>query len=460
MELLSGVQRVHITGIGGIGTSGLAMLLAESGIQVSGSDVVRPPFLDSYPEEMFAVSLEQDGSALPKEIDLLVRTVAAEPGSNAEVDAALERGIPVKTYPEVLGELTKKFRTIAVTGTHGKTTTSAMIGKVLLDAGLDPSILVGSFLPYLNGKNARLGSGDWLVIEADEYRQAFHHYWPEVAVVTNVEFDHPDAYEDEAAVQDAMVEFLQHVPSGGLLVLNVDDKGSNAVEARLEGDADVVLTSVQDDLRAAIVPESLSLGPAASEFSVGSTAYTLRVPGQYNVANALQAIAVADHLEVSRADSAKSLGGFQGTWRRFQLRGTRDGADVIDDYAHHPTEVRATLSAAKQRYPDKRVIVVFQPHHRARLQGLLDEFATAFTDADEVLLLPTYHVEGREEGIEDQVTVLYDKLETSGVHVRFFQTFVGVAGAVIPQLSEDVVVLTLGAGDVTQVPDLILGESA
>ena len=132
---------------------------------------------------------------------------------------------------------------------------------------------------------------------------------------------------------------------------------------------------------------------------------------------------------------------------------------MIDDYAHHPTEVRATLSAAKQRYPDKRVIVVFQPHHRARLQGLLDEFATAFADADEVLLLPTYHVEGREEGIEDQVTVLYDKLETSGVHVRFFQTFVGVAGAVIPQLSEDVVVLTLGAGDVTQVPDLILGES-
>ncbi len=453
-------RSVYFIGIGGIGLSGLARLYSAAGARVSGSDREASVVTDELEATGVHVAIGvQDASALPNDVQLVVRTVAAAPGSNAEVDEALKRGVQVQTYPEALGELTRSARTIAICGTHGKTTTSAMIAQILLDAGLDPSVLVGSRLPFLDGANARLGKGDVFVIEADEYRRAFDHYWPEVTVMTNVEFDHPDAFVDEAAVRDAFRDFLGHLTPDGLAILNVDDPGTEAVSDGLSEETASVLVSFAGDARAALVPEELILGAQETSFRIGKTRFALHVPGKHNVANALQAVAVADHLEIPRTQTAASLAKFTGTWRRFELRGERNGAPVIDDYAHHPAEIRATLQAARQRYPDRTIICVFQPHHRARLSGLLQDFSEAFSDADEVVLLPTYHVTGREEGEPDEIQTLVEKLEARKPgKVRFVSTFEEAAETVIPEMNVRAAVFVFGAGDITKLPNLLLAS--
>ena len=455
--LIPNTKRVHFVGAGGIGMSGLLRLLHASGHAVSGSDAASSKVTEDLVASGLDVFIgEQDGSFLPDHVDLLVRTVAAEPGKNGEVDLAIERGIDVKTFPEVLGELTRNRKTIAVTGTHGKTTTSAMISKILLDAGFDPTILVGSRLPFLEGSNARLGEGEWMVIEADEYRRAFDHYWPRIAVVTNAEHDHPDAYSTPESMFEAYREFLSHVEDDGLIVLNADDAGTESVTSNLPETAAVLLASAKGSDRAALVPDDVSYDGGTTTFCVGKTPFELSVPGEHNVSNALQAVAVADELEIPRETSSAALASFEGTWRRFELRGNKDGSDIIDDYAHHPTEITATISAARQRYPDKRAVVVFQAHHRARLQEFLGAFGDALSLADDVILLPTYHVEGREEGLEDRIGDVREALERDGTLVSYAESFEDAVEIVLPKLDDDVVVLTLGAGDVTRVSEMIL----
>lgn len=457
------IQSAHIVGIGGIGTSGLARILKDRGIRVSGSDVVANVITHDLRAEGCTVHIgAQDGSALPDAVDVVIRTVAATPEANAEVALAVTRGVHMVTYPEALGELTRQYRTIAVTGTHGKTTTSAMIAKILIDAGYDPTVLVGAKLPFLQGSNARSGSGDWFVIEADEYRRAFDHYWPEMICLTNAEYDHPDAFSSEEELFQAYAEFLQHLPQDGLLVMNVDDRGSSIVAQQAKTNADTILTSVTGSSQAAVAADSIEATESSTRAMIGSTRLELSVPGEHNVANALQAIAVADHLDIDRATSTRALRSFSGAWRRFEQRGTIENAVVIDDYAHHPTEIRATLAAAQQRYPHKTIVAVFQAHHHDRLARLLDDFAQAFDDADEIMVLPTYHVAGRQTGIRDAHDELFQKLSDRYVHVRDVESLEAAAQHLQERIStqDDLAVIVMGAGDSTLVSDQLLAASS
>jgi UDP-N-acetylmuramate--alanine ligase len=359
-------RRVHLVGIGGAGMSAIASVLLESGEQVTGSDRAH---------SLYTAELEKRGVVIEymhraenvAGADLLVAS-SAVPDDNVELQAALALGIPVKRRAEFLGELTRGYRTIAIAGTHGKTTTTGMIAWVLEQDGRSPTFIVGGMLPDLSG-NARHGTGRDFVIEADEYDHTFLGLHPDVAVVTNVELDHPDCYPTFEAFQDAFAQFSQQVES--MLFVCKDDPGALALEPAhakrmtygLDPDADLHA----EDIRVNTAGGSDFLVLRGSE-TIGLV--RTRLPGDHNVRNALACLAVCDYLGVEFRVVREALTNFHGAERRFQLKGQAAGVTVIDDYAHHPTEIRATLSAARQRFPQGQIWVVFQPHTYSRLRAL------------------------------------------------------------------------------------------
>lgn len=412
------VKHIHIIGVGGIGTSALAQYYLKKGLIVSGSDAARSEVTDSLKAKGIRVTIGHLAENV-RGADLVIHSAAVKEG-NEEFDAAKLAQIPTKLYAEAMGEITKNYTTIAVSGSHGKSTTTAMIAKILIDAGLDPTVIVGTKMHELGGNNFRMGEGELLVLEADDYNRHFHNYHPTIAVVTNVDAEHLDIYKNLSGVKEAFVKFLQGTKQGGTIIANGADK--NTVEVIKKTDLlkhQVILYNETDLAR-----------------------HDLGVPGEHNESNAEAAFWVAKTVGVDEQQIKKSLGAFRGSWRR--LEEIKEG--VYTDYAHHPTEIKATLRALKQANPDKQLICVFQPHQRDRLNKLFNDFKHSFVSADQLYLIPLYTAKGRDsDSGEDSESLA--KIITNPAAV-YFDSFAEAFEQVKPFFTDANIVVFMGAGDI------------
>ena len=387
MVMLRKTRRMHFVGIGGIGMSGIAEVLINLGYQVTGSDVEEGGTVRRL-RSLGARITRGHLAAHVGDADVVVFSSAVKP-DNPEVQEARRRQIPVIPRAEMLAELMRIKYGVAVAGSHGKTTTTSMVAQVLSGAGFDPTILIGGRLGVL-GSNAKLGSGDLLVAEADESDGSFLRLTPTIAVVTNIDAEHLDHYGSLTSLQDAFVDFLNKVPFYGVGIVCLDETRIQEILPRLSRRVVTYGFSAQADLSAANVELKefrSSYDACLQGKALGRV--VLQVPGRHSIANSLAAIAVGLDLEVPFPTVAAELGRFRGADRRFQLKGEIGGVMVIDDYGHHPVEILATLAAAKKGWT-RRTVVVFQPHRYTRVQALLNEFARAFYDADVLAVTDIY----------------------------------------------------------------------
>ncbi len=446
-------RRIHMIGIGGIGLSAIARVLLANGDVVSGSDMSRSQITDELERLGAKIAIghraENVGDA-----DIVLVTSAA-PTDNPEVQEARRRGIRIVRRYDFFPELTSGKKTIAVAGTHGKTTTTGMVAALLLNGGLDPSVVVGGIIPELGG-NGRAGRGEYFVVEADEYDYAFLGLRPAIAVVTSIEMDHPDIFKNVDEVAAAFQKFLHLVPTDGLIVGCGDHE---RVAQELQSIKQVSVTRYgfghNNDWRADdIVPNSRGgTDFTVQRYGARVGTFTLQIPGRHNVLNALAALAVADSVGVEVASARETLANFKGAARRFQVKGEVGGVVIVDDYAHHPSEIRATLAAARQRYPGRRLWAVFQPHTFSRTVALLDDFAQAFADADRVILAAIYAARERENpGISSRDLVLRIKHPQAD----YISQLDAIVSYLKSALKPGDVLITLGAGDVYQVGEQLM----
>jgi len=434
------LKSIHFVGIGGIGMSGIAEILSHAGVSVSGCDAKRSAATDLLRRRGIRVDIGHDPAHL-EGVDLVVVTAAVK-GEHAEMEAARRRGIRIMKRAEALGAIVDAKRAVGVSGTHGKTTTSAMISVVLEEAGLDPTVLVGGMVRNFE-TNAKSGGSDLLVVEADEYARTFHHLHPEVAVVTNIEADHLEYYGSFDAIVDAFGIFLSNVKPGGLIVGCVDDP----IVARLlpEGAVRYGLSEVAE-LRAL----NLQFHERGTSFEVpGLGSFELLVPGEHNVRNALAAIAVARYFAIPYETIAAALAKFLGVDRRFQILGDYLGAIVVDDYAHHPTEIRATLHAARAGYPERRIVALFQPHLYSRTRDFAREFGDALRIADIPIVTPIYAA--REEPVAGlSARIIAD----SAPGIEFLdRSNAEIVNEMRRRLGPKDIFITMGAGDVHEIAE-------
>ncbi len=459
-------QHVHLIGIGGSGLSAIARVLLEEGHRVSGSDRQLSPLT----AELARLGATIHHGHRPENVGQadVVLISSAVPDDNPEVIAARQRGIPVVKRAEFLGEMMAGRYGVAVAGTHGKTTTTAMIATILTEAGLDPTFIVGSVVDNL-GTNAHAGRGPHFIIEADEYDHTFLGLRPRLAVVTTVEHDHPDCFPTIEAVMDAFTRFVALVPDDGGLIVCGDDPNARRLGTMGMGDAGGIPPSAPSrkvltyGLGEGWDWQAVDLQPndvGGSDFVAlrhGRPAgdVRLRIPGRHNVLNALAALAVADELGIPPAQAGASLAAFRGTKRRFEHKGTVGGVTVIDDYAHHPTEIRATLAAARERYPERRIWAVFQPHTYSRTKALLDEFAASFADADHVIVTDIFAARER-----DTLGLSADDIVQRMAHpdARHIAGLEAVADHLLAHLRPGDVLITLGAGDGYLIGERVLRE--
>lgn len=448
------IKNIHFVGIGGIGMSGLAEILTNYDLRISGCDAVASSTTERLAGAGIPVAIGHD-PLHAESSDLLVMSSAIRRG-NAEVARARELRVPVIRRAEMLGEVTRLKRGIAVAGTHGKTTTAAMIAIVLAEAGLDPTLIVGGVLRNY-ARSARLGGGEFLVVEADEYDRSFLTLHPNLAVITNIEADHLDVYADLDDIRRTFAEFASRVPFYGAVIACADDANVVALLDLVEKREIRYGLGEEAEVRAV----DLVFDGRGSRFSVTRHGekvgeVSLRVPGEHNVRNALAALAVALELEVPFDVAAAGIERFEGVERRFQLLGHCRGAMVVDDYAHHPTEVRATLEAARRGYPDKRVIALFQPHLFSRTRDFGVEFADALGLADLAYVAPIYPA--REEPIPGVTSALItDAAGRKGLeNVRMLEgDSQALASALRDELGPNDLLVTMGAGDVNKVGALL-----
>ncbi|ETX08213.1 UDP-N-acetylmuramate--L-alanine ligase [Candidatus Entotheonella palauensis] len=439
-------RHIHFVGIGGIGMSGIAEVLLNLGYAVSGSDLAASDITRRL-QAGGATIFQGHDAAHVIGADVVVTSSAVKP-DNAEVSMARERHIPVIPRAEMLAELMRMKYGIAVAGTHGKTTTTSLIATILDQGGLDPTVVIGGRLNSLGG-NAQLGQGDYLVAEADESDGSFLLLSPTIGVVTTVDAEHLDFYRDLPAIQDAFVQFVNRVPFYGCSVICLDQPHIQSLVPRMKKRYVTYGMTSQADY---VVRDIAFIG-TRSRFEVYDGReplgrFTLNLPGVHNVYNALAAIAVGRELDVDLTTIAEALDAFSGIHRRFEIVGTRDGVTVVDDYGHHPEEIRQTLRAAKAVWPDARLVVVFQPHRYTRTQALQDDFHTAFYEADTLILLDIYAAsEAPIPGVSSEG--LYTGIKAHG-HRRVF--YLPGPDDVLSFLRDDLgtgdVLMTLGAGDV------------
>lgn len=446
--MLSPQRRVHFVGIGGAGMSAIAKVLLEMGYNISGSDL-KPSSTIQRLESLGAstyIGHRRENLNAP---DLLVVS-SAIPEANVEVVAAREANIPIYTRGEILAELMNMKRGIAVAGSHGKTTTTSMISLVLEKNGLDPTFLIGGELNDIGG-NAKLGTGEYLVAEADESDGSFLRLQPEIAVVTNIENDHLDYYGTVDKIVEAFAAFVAAVKKGGVAVLCRD---SYLVEKIIPGVKGRVITYGIHQQEAHLTARDitpLDLGSRCRVYRGGRELgqLTLKVPGEHNVANSLAAVAVGLELGLSFSQIAEALETFRGVHRRFELLGEVAGIKVVDDYAHHPTEIRATLKAARAGIFN-RIIVIFQPHRYTRTKFLKAEFGRAFTAADEVIVTDIYSAgEQPIPGITGETIAA--EIGAQGIRVKYIEEMAEIPRYLKGRLGRGDLVLTIGAGDVWKV---------
>lgn len=378
---LSDVQKIHIIGIGGIGTSAAAKWCKAQGIQVTGSDMYASDMTTELMNMGISVSIGHDAAHVPDQCDLILYS-GAVPETNPERAIAVERGIEQWVYARFLGEVAKTKKTIAVSGTNGKSTTTAMIGKILIDAGLDPTVILGTKSSDLAGGNMRVGNGEWFVVEACEHMAHMLEIQPDVAVITNIEEDHLDYYRDIDHIVETFQQWIDCEGKCARTVINRDDTHSQKLHARSLDRFGV---------------DGRTVGEGVQTFEVAGVDVTLKIPGAFNAQNAAAALTAARLIGVEDDVALQALADFSGTWRRFEHLGTWHHADVYSDYAHHPSAIRGTIAAFKEFFPTRRLVVVFEPHQHSRTHELFDDFVESFDGVDVLVLSEIYQVEGRTE---------------------------------------------------------------
>lgn len=421
----SKIKSVHFIGIGGIGISAIARMFLLEGKKVSGSDASESEVTEELRKCGARIFVGQKAENIPVDCGLVIYTIAVPP-ENPELVEAKRRGIPMLSYPEALGVISKNKYTIAISGTHGKTTTTAMVAKILMDAGMDPTVVVGSFLladekdtGCLNCRhpvscNSRTnfiaGKSRYFVVEACEYRRSFLNLSPKILVITNIDADHLDYYRDLEDIKSAFAELAAKTP--------------------------VVI----DNFSSVKLPQD----------------FRLRVPGRHNIENAKAALAVARALHIPDDVALKSLTGFSGTWRRFEYRGkAKNGALVYDDYGHHPTEIEATLQCARELFTTQKIVVVFQPHLYSRTKDHFVAFGKCFASANSVVVLPIYAAREKNPGDITSERVV-DEVKKNGKDAHFAQTFAEAAALAQTLCEKGDLILTLGAGETNKVADILV----
>jgi UDP-N-acetylmuramate--alanine ligase len=457
-------EHVHFIGIGGSGLSAIARMMKESGYIVTGSDLLMSPFATDLQDEGIVVHVGHAAENV-RGADWVVRSSAIA-DDNPEVQAARSQGIPIFRRADFLGKFMEDKDGVAVAGTHGKTTTSAMIAYVLTELGLDPSFIVGGVLSNY-GVNARAGGGKPFVVEADEYDRMFLGLKPRIEVVTSLEHDHPDCYPTFEDIVTAFESFVALLPHDGTLIACMDNAGAASLmqKARRVGrqvmayslEQEVTITAprwMQGRSIRANKQGGFDFDMATNLGTEDAASVSLQVPGEHNVGNALAALSVCVALGLSLNGAAAALGGFTGTGRRFEVKGEQGGVVLIDDYAHHPTEIRATLAAARARYPGRRIWAVWQPHTYSRTQALFDQFVGSFDDADEVIVTEIYP--SREPVQDYSAGQIVQAMERESV--RFADTLEAATDILVHNLRKDDVVLVLSAGDADRITTDVLAR--
>jgi UDP-N-acetylmuramate--alanine ligase len=415
---LKDYKHVHCIGIGGIGLSALARYCHGNGANVTGSDGGTSRITEDLQKEGMTVYLGHNSTHVSNDADLVIYTIAVN-DNNPELKVARERGVTCMTYPEALGLLTQEYTTIAVCGTHGKTTTTAMVSSMLNACGIKPTVIVGSLLAN-QGTNFILGDSEYLVIEACEYKRSFLNFHPKYILVTNIDEDHLDYYKDLTDIQSAFQEFANKLPQDGCLVTHDD----------------VSLVTFGKKINADIID---------------SKTIALNVLGEHNKKNAQLVLALAQELGLDDGQARTGLQSFTGTWRRLEYKGEQKGAIMYDDYGHHPREIMATLQALREKYKSGKfkLVVVFQPHLFSRTKLLLDDFANAFTLADKICILPIYAAREKDDGSISS----HDLVEKTD-NAIYMESFEEVKKYIDKNCHSGSVVLTIGAGDVYKVHEL------
>lgn len=453
-----GLRRLHFVGIGGAGMSGIAEILHDLDLDLSGCDRAPNEATEHLERLGIPVAIGHSADHL-EDVDLLVIS-SAIPADNPEVVAARRRGITVVRRAEMLAELMRLKYGIAVAGTHGKTTTTSLVGTLLTEAGLDPTVIVGGRL-RVSGTGARHGQSDFLVAEADEFDRSFLRLQPVIAVITTIDLDHLDTYADLGAIQEAFVDFASRVPFFGQVILCLDDPRIQQILPRL---ADRRVVTYGFSPQADLVASALETREQRSRFTVRSArdgdlgTVDLPLPGRHNVANALAAVAVGRAMNLSFDVIARGLASFTGVHRRFERLGSWHGAAVVDDYAHHPTEVSATLEAARQAYPEARIHAIFQPHLYSRTRDLADEFGRSLLAADRAVVTDIYASrEAPLPGIDARLVV--SAARASGHRqVELCRDWREVPDRLETTVAPGDLVLTLGAGDIYRLGELLARE--
>ncbi len=448
---------IHFIGIGGISMSGLAEILMGEGFTVSGSDAKESPLTKSLEEKGAKIFYGQRASNIMDTTEAVVYTAAIHP-DNPEFAKAKEKNLPMLTRAQLLGQIMRNYDTpIAISGTHGKTTTTSMVSHILLEGKCDPTISVGGILPAIGG-NIRVGESETFVTEACEYTNSFLSFFPKISIILNIDADHLDFFKDLDDIRHSFRRFADLLPSDGTLIINADipdyqeitkELPCRVVTYGLEQEADYQAKDITFDKYG-----HASFTVYKNGRKTGS--YYLRVPGMHNVSNALASIALGHLLGLTEEVIIKGLGSFTGTDRRFQYKGEVAGVTVIDDYAHHPTEIEATLYAAGN-YPHQKIWCVFQPHTYTRTKALLPEFAKALTLADHVVLADIYAARETDTlGISSED--LQKCIQELGTPCEYFPTFDEIENFLLENCSRGDLLITMGAGDVVNIGEHLLGK--
>lgn len=379
-------KKVHLIGIGGIGMSALARYFLAQKWSVSGSDMAFSPLIADLQKEGINIKIEHKKANITPDLDLVVHSQAISP-ENPEYKEAKRLKIPLKRYSEALGQFTYDHKTVSIAGSHGKSTTTALTALIFMEAKLDPTVIIGTKLKDLRNKNFRIGRSEYLIIEADEYKESFLDYKSDVILITNIDREHLDHYKNFGNVKKGFLNFVDNLKPDGILILNKDDEPLYSLKDKFKGKK-VVWYSLKDK---------------NDEKYVKQIKKVIKIFGTHNLSNALGAFKLTKALDINNKDIIKAISGYTGAWRRMEFKGELEipgsgfKTQVYDDYAHHPTEASATLQAFREKFPDSLLICVFQPHQNQRLKALFKEFSKAFDTADVLILLDVYTVAGRDK---------------------------------------------------------------
>jgi len=470
---------VHFIGVGGIGISALAQWFLAQNWAISGSDIVESGLLQKLQKKGLKLKIGHKKTNISPKTALVIYNQAI-PASNPEFKEAKRLGIPILSYPQTLGALTRDYKTIAVAGAHGKSTTTALFSLVLIKAGLDPTVIIGTKLKEFGDSNFRNGRSKWLIIEADEWKASFHNYSPAYAIITNIDAEHLDFYKNFANVKKSFLKFIGNIQRGGILVGNRDDKNLYSLKSKIQKIAK--RRSFKVIWYSAIVDYSAHRKIKA----------VLKIPGEHNISNALAAYTLARALGVKEKTILQALFRYRGAWRRMEFRGElrimnkEPGGrkktnsfmiPVYDDYAHHPAEIKATLRAFREKFPNRKIICVFQPHQAHRTKNLFKEFISAFDLADYLILLPIYRVAGRDrphKGYTSKDLAKAIKIRNSKFEIRNSVMYLPYTKRLAAQIRNlklparrslgaggeirNSVIVMMGAGNIVNYTDLLLNR--